>query len=139
MKKNKKHILILSLLSGLCLPLSAQTDSTELVGNPFLDEAIEIGANKNFTRQQSTASVSIIGNQSTDKRSSKNIGNSIIGEGKGLIGLDGAGIYYAANPTFYVRGLQSPSTSSPLILVDGIERDICNHSEGCRCRRPLWL
>lgn len=124
MKKNKKHILILSLLSGLCLPLSAQTDSTELVGNPFLDEAIEIGANKNFTRQQSTASVSIIGNQSTDKRSSKNIGNSIIGEGKGLIGLDGAGIYYAANPTFYVRGLQSLSTSSPLILVDGIERDI---------------
>ncbi len=117
----KKHIFMLSLLAGLGLPAAAQTDST---GQAFIDQVIEIGANKNFTRAQSTASVSVITNETVDKRSAKNIGNSILGQGNGLISLDGSGIYYAVNPTFYVRGLQSLSTSAPLILVDGIERDI---------------
>lgn len=117
----KKHIFMLSLLAGLGLPAAAQTDST---GQAFIDQVIEIGANKNFTRAQSTASVSVITNETVDKRSAKNIGNSILGQGNGLISLDGSGIYYAVNPTFYVRGLQSLSTSTPLILVDGIERDI---------------
>ena len=112
---------MLSLLAGLGLPAAAQTAST---GQAFIDQVIEIGANKNFTRAQSTASVSVITNETVDKRSAKNIGNSILGQGNGLISLDGSGIYYAVNPTFYVRGLQSLSTSTPLILVDGIERDI---------------
>lgn len=117
----KRNIFVLSLLAGICLPAAAQTDST---GNSFIDQVIELGANKNFTRAQSTASVSVITNETVDKRSSKNIGNSILGQGNGLISLDGAGTYYAANPTFYVRGLQTLSTSAPLIMVDGIERDI---------------
>ena len=29
-----------------------------------------------------------------------------------------------ADPTFYVRGLQSLSSSTPLVLVDGLERDM---------------
>ena len=124
MNKKRINILFVSLLSCCSLPLSAQTDSTALTGNAFVDQVIEIGANKNFTREQSTASVSVITNETVDRRSSKNIGNSILGQGNGLISLDGAGIYYAANPTLYVRGLQSTSYSTPLILVDGIERDI---------------
>ena len=117
----KRNIFVLSLLAGLSLPAAAQQDST---GISFVDQVIELGANKNFTRAQSTASVSVISNETVDKRSAKNIGNSILGQGNGLISLDGSGIYYAANPTFYVRGLQTLSTSAPLIMVDGIERDI---------------
>lgn len=120
----KRNIFVLTLLAGITLPAAAQTDSTALTGNDFIDQVIEVGASKNFTRAQSTASVSVITNETVDKRSAKNIGNSILGQGNGLISLDGAGIYYAANPTFYVRGLQSLSTSAPLVLVDGIERDI---------------
>lgn len=112
---------MLSLLAGLCLPAAAQQDST---GGAFVNQVIELGANKNFTRAQSTASVSVITNETVDKRSAKNIGNSILGQGNGLISLDGSGIYYAVNPTFYVRGLQTLSNNTPLILVDGIERDI---------------
>ena len=117
----KKHIFMLSLLVGISLPATAQTDST---GIDFVDQVIEVGVNKDFTRAQSTAAVSVITNETVDKRSAKNIGNSILGQGNGLISLDGSGTYYATNPTFYVRGLQSLSTSAPLILVDGIERDI---------------
>lgn len=117
----KKYTFVLSLLASFTMPAVAQQDSTDV---DFVNQVIELGANKNFTRAQSTASVSVITNETVDKRSAKNIGNSILGQGNGLISLDGSGIYYAANPTFYVRGLQTLSTSAPLIMVDGIERDI---------------
>ncbi len=117
----KKNIYMLSLLAGLCLPAAAQQDST---GIEFVDQAIEVGANKDFTRAQSTAAVSVITSRDVNKRSAKNIGNSILGQGNGLVSLQGSGTYFEQNPTFYVRGLQSLSTSAPLILVDGVERDI---------------
>ena len=116
-----KHIFMLSLLAGLNLPAAAQQDST---GINFVDQVIEVGANKDFSRAQSTAAVSVITNRDVDKRSAKNIGNSILGQGNGLVSLQGSGTYFEQNPTFYVRGLQSLSTSAPLVLVDGIERDL---------------
>ena len=117
----KRNIMMLSMLAGFCLSAAAQQDST---GIDFVDQVIEVGANKNFTRAQSTAAVSVITNKDVNKRSAKNIGNSILGQGNGLVSLQGAGSYFEQNPTFYVRGLQSLSTSAPLILVDGVERDI---------------
>lgn len=120
---NKNNICVLSLLAGLALPAMAQTDSTS-VGNSFAAQEIGVGANKNFTREHSTAAVTVIENKDVNQRSAKNIGNSLIGQGgNGLVSLQGAGTYYSANPTFYIRGLQSLSGSSPLVLVDGIERD----------------
>ncbi|MBR0259237.1 MAG: SusC/RagA family TonB-linked outer membrane protein [Prevotella sp.] len=117
----KKHIFMLSLLAGLSLPAAAQQDST---GISFVDQVIEVGANKDFTRAQSTAAVSVITNRDADKRSAKNISNSILGQGNGLVSLQGSGTYFEQNPTFYIRGLQSLSTNAPLVLVDGIERDM---------------
>ena len=117
----KLNIYVLTLLAGSCLPAAAQQDST---GIDFVDQVIEVGANKDFTRAQSTAAVSVITNRDVNKRSAKNIGNSILGQGNGLVSLQGSGTYFEQNPTFYVRGLQSLSTSTPLILVDGVERDI---------------
>ena len=117
----KGNIFVLTLLAGFCLPAAAQQDST---GIAFADQRIDVGSEKTLIREQSTASVSVITNDQVDKRSSKNIGNSILGQGNGLISLDGTGTYFAQNPTFYVRGLQSLSTSNPLILVDGVEREI---------------
>ncbi len=117
----KRHILLLSLLAGIGLPAAAQQDS---LGIDFADQVIEIGANKDFSRAQSTAAVSVITSKDVNKRSAKNIGNSILGQGNGLVSLQGSGTYFEQNPTFYVRGLQSLSTSAPLVLVDGVERDI---------------
>ena len=117
----KRNIFVLSLLAGIGLPAAAQQDST---GISFVDQVIEVGANKDFSRAQSTAAVSVITNRDVNKRSAKNIGNSILGQGNGLVSLQGTGTYFEQNPTFYVRGLQSLSTSAPLVLVDGVERDI---------------
>ena len=110
---------MLSLLAGLSLPAAAQQDSTAV---SFVDQVIEVGANKDFTRAQSTAAVSVITSRDVNKRSAKDIGNSILGQGNGLVSLQETGTYFEQNPTFYVRGLQSLSTSTPLVLVDGVER-----------------
>lgn len=130
MKRNK--ILMLSLLACAGVPAAAQnnTDGLSSAAKEFTGQKIDVGADKTFSREESTASVSVITSASTDKRSSRNIGNSIIGQGLGLVSLQNAGSYSTADPTFYVRGLQSLSTNTPLILVDGIERDIDNVTPG---------
>ena len=121
---NKRHIFVLSLLAGLTLPVMAQEENQEQT-DKFLGQTIDVGADKVLTREESTAAVSVITSDKTDRRSAKNIGNSILGEGNGLISLQNGGRYAAQNPTFYVRGLQTLNgNNSPLILVDGIERDI---------------
>lgn len=51
---------MLSLLAGLSVPAAAQQDST---GIAFVDQTIEVGANKNFSRETSTAAVSVITNK----------------------------------------------------------------------------
>lgn len=119
-----KNIFILTLLAGSCLPAMAQSDLVDSVA--YKDQTIDIGANRLFTREQSTASVSVITTKDVNKRGARNIGNNILGQGNGLISLDGSGIYNQQNPTFYIRGLQSLSGSTPLILVDGVERAIEN-------------
>lgn len=48
----------------------------------------------------------------------------MLGQGLGLVSLQNGGNYASYEPTFFVRGLQSLSSSSPLILVDGLERDM---------------
>lgn len=119
-----QNILMLTLLAGISLPAMAQHDIIDSVA--FKSQTIDVGANRTFTREQSTASVSVIANKDVNRRGARNIGNNIIGQGNGLVALQGAGLYSAANPTFYVRGLQSLTGSTPLIIVDGVERDIDN-------------
>ena len=63
---------MLSLLAGIGLPAAAQQDST---GIDFVDQVIEVGANKDFSRAQSTAAVSVITSRDVNKSSAKNIGN----------------------------------------------------------------
>ena len=113
----------MSIMAGLALPVTAQ-ESVDTVANKWLAQDYNIGTILPVNRENSTASVSVIKINDASERSAKNIGNTLIGQGKGLIAIAGSGTYYAQNPTFYVRGLQSLSGSTPLILVDGIERDI---------------
>ena len=118
-----KHIFLLAMAAGAALPVLAE-EQTDSVTDRWLDREFNTGVDLKITRRNSTASVAVIEMTDVNKRSAKNIGNSLIGHGSGLITLPGAGTYYVQNPTFYVRGLQSLSGSAPLILVDGIERDI---------------
>ena len=119
-----KNILMLTLLAGTCLPAMAQYDIVDSVA--YKKQTVDIGANRQFTREQSTASVNVITNKDVNKRGARNIGNNILGQGGGLVSLDGSGLYNAQNPTFYIRGMQSLSGSTPLFIVDGVERAIEN-------------
>ncbi|MDE6648306.1 MAG: TonB-dependent receptor plug domain-containing protein, partial [Muribaculaceae bacterium] len=118
-----KNIFLMSIAAGLALPVTAQ-ETVDSVANKWLAQDYHIGTNLPVDRRNSTASVSVIKIDDASERSAKNISNTLVGQGKGLISIAGSGSYYAQNPTFYVRGLQSLSGSTPLILIDGIERDI---------------
>lgn len=112
----KKKIIIPALLACFCLQAGAQNSN----------DSIADGYQKTQRMEERTAAVSIIGNEEFDRRSAKNIGNSLFGHGAGLTTLQGSGMYADYEPTFYIRGLQTLSNNSPLILVDGIERSIEN-------------
>ena len=91
----------------------------------YAAQTIDVGANRTFNRHESTAAVSTTYNEEFNKRSSRNISNSLYGYGLGLTTLQNAvSTGLMADPTFYVRGLQSLSSSTPLVLVDGLERDM---------------
>lgn len=121
---NKKYIIVLSLFAGLCLPATAQESNEEQI-DKFVGQTIDVGAERLLTREEATGSVSVISSETTDRRSAKNIGNSIIGQGNGLISLQSGGRYADVNPTFYIRGLQTLNgKNSPLVMIDGIQRDI---------------
>ena len=116
-----RYILVLAMSALMGVTAAAQT-----AVEPE-KSVIDNGASKSLTMEETTAAISVIKAEDIEKRSSKNIGNSILGQGNGLISLQGGGIYSSANPTFYVRGLQTLNgNSAPLILVDGIERSIDN-------------
>ena len=118
-----RYIFLMSLAAGIAMPVFSQ-EKADSVAKTWLDQEYNLGVDLGITRENSTASISVIRNDAVNQRSAKNVGNSLIGHGKGLITIAGNGTYYEQNPTFYVRGLQSLSGSTPLILVDGIERDI---------------
>ena len=122
MKNNKNAVLMAMAL--LSLPASAQVKIDSIAPHRYAVQSIDVGANANFSREQSTSAVSVITSESTNKRSAKNIGNSILGQGSGLISLQNSGNYAGINPTFYIRGMQSLDGNTPLFVVDGIERDI---------------
>lgn len=119
-----KYVLALALSFCFSLTLSAQDSGSDKAAGPE-KRTVDIGTSRPVTLEETTAAVSVINAEDIERRDSKNIGNSMLGQGLGLISLQGAGIYAEQNPTFYVRGLQTLNgNNTPLILVDGIERDI---------------
>lgn len=122
MKRN--HILVAMALASCYLPAMAQNDTEASKAGHIEDQTIDVGANKSFSLSESTASVSVIENKDVDKRSAKNIRNSIIGQGLGLISQMSGNKYADQEASLMVRGLHSLSGSNALILVDGIERNI---------------
>lgn len=125
MRKNR--LIIPALLAFLSMQGHAQELNDSITsGKPakYSDEMVEIGYHKAQRLEESTSSISAVYNEDFNKRSAKNIANSLFGYGTGLTTLQGSGRYADAEPTFFIRGLQSLSTNNPLILVDGIERDI---------------
>ena len=124
MRKNK--IIIPAFLTCIVLQGYAQETNDTISEKPknFANQAVHVGYNTTQRLEESTASTSIIYSEDFDKRGSKNVTNSLFGHGVGLTALQGSGTFANQEAILYVRGLQSLSSNSPLILVDGIERDL---------------
>lgn len=119
----KKYISVLALTAGIAFSTAAQTDTIQ--SNLAPSQPADIGGDKVFTLGETTGAVSVISNKQINRRSAKNIGNDILGQGSGMQSLENAGLYASVNPTFYIRGLQTLNdNNTPLFVVDGIERDI---------------
>ncbi len=119
----KKYISVFAIAALVSGSGAAQTDSIQNSLSPELPAYT--GGDKAFTLGETTGAVSVITTNQINRRSAKNIGNDILGQGSGLISLQGAGLYKDQQATFYVRGLQTlNNNNAPLYIVDGVERDI---------------
>jgi TonB-linked outer membrane protein, SusC/RagA family len=130
---NKGHFII-SADEGNRLKIDAPDQSSAIVDvttrKPmkivleFANQATQVGYEHQQTIEASTSSISVAANQEFNNRSQRNINKSLFSNLPGLTALQNSGLYWGGNPTFYLRGLQSISGSTPVFLVDGIERDI---------------
>lgn len=119
----KKYISVFAIAALVSGSAAAQADSIQNSLSPELPAYT--GGDKAFSLSETTGAVSVITTNQINRRSAKNIGNDILGQGSGLYSLQGAGIYSDQQATFYVRGLQTLNdNNTPLFIVDGVERDI---------------
>ncbi|MDR0575860.1 MAG: SusC/RagA family TonB-linked outer membrane protein [Tannerella sp.] len=121
--KNKKILLILALLARVGLQGFAQDGN---IPDNRAGQVVNTGNGIIQNLEETTSSTYTVSGEELNKRSSRDIGSSMFGNVLGVTALQGNGNYFDYNNTFYVRGLQTLQNSgnAPLILVDGIERDI---------------
>ena len=97
------------------LKISMDTDAQAL------DEVVVIayGQQKKVTV---TGSVSNVNSKELLKSPSASLGNAISGKLPGLSTVQYSGLPGADDPTIFIRGQASLNGSTPLVLVDGVER-----------------
>ncbi len=98
-------------------------DGKVVVKMDYASRPVYTGTGKVLTEKESTASVAGAWGSDLNHRSTKDIGQSLFGQVLGLQTLQQSARFAGVSTTNYVRGLQS-TNSSPLIIVDGIEREI---------------
>jgi TonB-linked SusC/RagA family outer membrane protein len=106
--------------------VEAMTGAPMTIVMERVNQAASIGYEKMQTLEETTSSVYTVTSEELNQRSSRDIGNELFGNVLGLTALQGAGSYYDQSNTFFIRGLQTleDSGNKPLILIDGIERDL---------------
>lgn len=106
--------------------VEANTNLPMTIVMDMASQAVNIGYGMTQNLEETTSSVYTTYGEDFNKRSARDIGSSLFGNVLGLTALQGSGSYYNYNNTFYIRGLQTLNNSgnTPLILVDGIERDL---------------
>lgn len=99
------------------------TDSLLTIVMGDFDRMTNIGYEQDHTLGESTAATSTVAGDVLAKRTGRDITQTLFGYLPGLTSLQNSGLYANSSTTFYVRGQHTLSTNSPLVLVDGIERD----------------
>lgn len=114
-------------LVGVCLSIlishtvMAQEDS---IASHQKKVTIEYGRGVSFGLKESTSATATTTSNELSHKTSINPSNMLYGLIPGLQVLQNSGSTWGDNATFYIRGLGTSSTKSPLIIVDGFERSI---------------
>lgn len=88
------------------------------------DEVVRLGNDLKQTREEVTGAVSAVSSEQLMKYSSLSLSNALYGNVLGLTALQNGGTEWDDNASFYVRGLQTLSDNSVLVVVDGFERSL---------------
>ncbi len=91
----------------------------------YLDEVVVVGYGVQ-QRRTLTGSVSSINTDKLTEAPTDNISNMLAGKLPGLVSRQTTGLPGENDSQIYIRGISTTGTSSPLVLVDGIERDYSN-------------
>ena len=100
------------------------TNGSVIISMDFASQIADMGFGFSQTRAESVGAISYASSEDISKRSSFSTSNALFGNVLGLTALQNSGTVWDAAATMYIRGLQTTSDNSILVLVDGIERDI---------------
>lgn len=90
-----------------------------------LDEVVVVGYGVQ-KRTSVTGSVSAVSADKLQKLPTDNVSNMLAGRVTGLVTRQTSGVPGENGSSIYIRGISTTGNSSPLILVDGVERDFQN-------------
>ncbi len=90
-----------------------------------LDELVVVGYGVQ-KRSSVTGSVSSVAAGSLEKLPTDNVSNMLAGRVTGLVTRQTSGVPGENGSQIFIRGISTTGNSSPLILVDGVERDFQN-------------
>lgn len=113
---NKKINIILA--GVLCsVNLMAQVDTLAI-------DKVDFGRNITYDAKEVTGAISTATSDKLSHRSSINASNQLFGMLPGLQVLQNPGAAWEDGASFFVRGMGTLNSKSPLVLVDGFERSI---------------
>ena len=122
MKNNMSKKLNIILVGMFCsASVMAQTDTLTAHRDNM---AVDFGRNIVHDMKEVTGAVSVVGSGTLSHKRSINPGNQLFGTLSGLQVLQNSGAAWEDGPTMYIRGLGTTNSKNPLVLVDGIERDL---------------
>lgn len=93
--------------------------------NNNLDDIVIVGYGTQ-KRSDVTGAIASIGQKDLRQSPVANLSNAVAGRLPGLIAIQNSGEPGADGSNLYIRGLGTTGSNTPLVLVDGIERDFSN-------------
>ena len=89
---------------------------------------VDYGFGIRYSWLESTGSVSSVDFETLNQSNAVNPENALYGRLLGLAVMQNGGGAYGASPSFYVRGRGTYQNSSPIVLLDGVERPLVSLS-----------
>ncbi|TLX78203.1 SusC/RagA family TonB-linked outer membrane protein [Labilibacter sediminis] len=128
-----KYKILLMIFVGVLFAQSAiaQNEADSLSSTkpvPETEVKVDLGYGVSINEKEMTSAVSTVHSQQLSKYSVANPGNALFGQLSGLTVLQNGGDIWSQNPTLFVRGVATMGNKSPLVLVDGYERNLASLS-----------